>query len=501
MKSNFDLDAILMQFTDKNTLSNFTIRDAVTGIQVFGGIGSGKTTGSGKTLALKYLANDFGGLVLTAKVEEIQIWKEYCRITNREKDLLIIEPGSKNYFNFLEYESQNLVNGISLTDNILQVLKTVIRASEGKNGKNSDDPFWEISLDLLIDNLLMLCQLAYGKISLKRIYDMAVSIPKVDMPIEEKPKRNSFAAAFTTAQQKINEQVDALIEKLTPEQSINVDDPEFIEELILENIADAEALKSIDQFFNETYRNLAEKTRSIVELSFIGFLYRLRKEPVYSLFSKYDSTYRPEDSLEGKILLLNIPVKKYYKTGRDSQILFKYIWQRAMERRDVNINPQPVFLWADEAQFFLHEFDSEFQATARSSRVITTYLSQNLPNYHANMGGSKSSFKVQAFLGTLANKFFHANADIETNKYASDLIGEAYVEDKSTSQTVSGKFSSSRSQSLKLEKMVRPEKFVSLKTGGPDNLLQVQCYFHKQGTPFPDGQNFKKITFSQINNH
>lgn len=501
MKSNFDLDTILMQFAEKNSVSDFTIRDAVTGIQIFGGIGSGKSTGSGCTLALKFLSKNFGGLVLTCKEEEVKIWKEYCRITKRESDLIIVEPGSKYYFNFLEYESQNLLNGISLTDNLLQVMKTVIRAGEEKSGGKSDDPFWEVSLDLLIDNVLSLCQLAFGKITIQQVYAIALSIPKPNLPLEENPKRKSYASAFFIAQKKVNQQVADLLEKLTPHQSHIINDPDSLEELILENIPDAEILKSIDQFFNETFRNLSEKTRSIVELCFIGFVYRLRKEPVYSLFCRCESTYTPEDCLKGKIIVLNIPVKKYHKIARDSQVMYKFIWQRAMERRDVTVNPRPVFLWADEAQHFIHEYDAEFQATARSSRIITTYLSQNLPNYYANMGGTKADYKVKAFLGTLANKFFHANADIETNKYASDLIGEAYVEDNSTSNTVAGTFSSSRSQSLKLEKIVRPEKIVSLKTGGPKNNFQIQCYMHRQGTPFSDGQNFKKITFNQSNNH
>lgn len=501
MENNFKLDTVLMHFADQDGLSEFTLMDAVTGIQVLGGIGSGKTSGSGSTLALKFLQNDFGGLVLTCKEDEIDLWKEYCRLTNREKDLIIIEPGCKNFFNFLEYESMHSAAGISITDNIQQVLKTVIRASEEKSTGKSDDVFWEQSLDLFIDNLLSLCQLAYGKISVKRIYDIANSIPKPGVAIDEKPKRNSYAAAFLAAQEKVNKQVEALNEKLSPDEAKLADDPEYSEELILEKIPDAETLKTIDAFFNETFHNLSEKTRSIVELCFIGFLYRLRKEPVYSLFCKHESTYIPEDCLQGKIIILNLPVKKFYKTGRDIQIMFKYIWQRAMERRNVKSNPRPVFLWSDEAQHFLHEYDSEFQATARSSRVITTYLSQNLPNYHVNMGGAKSEYRVQAFLGTLANKFFHANADIETNNYASNLIGEGYTEDNSTSQTVSGQFSSTRSQSMKLEKMIRPEKFVSLKTGGPKNNFKVDCYYHRQGAPFSNGQNFKKLTFKQLDNH
>jgi type IV secretory pathway TraG/TraD family ATPase VirD4 len=200
--------------------------------------------------------------------------------------------------------------------------------------------------------------------------------------------------------------------------------------------------------------------------------------------------------MKGKIILLNLPVKIYHKIGRDCQIMFKYIWQRAMEKRQLN-EGRPVFLWADEAQNFLHEHDAEYQATARSSRIATVYISQNLPNYHANMGGAKSEHRVKSFLGTLATKIFHANADIETNTYASDLIGEAYTEDNSRTTTVSGDFSASRGVSYRLEKLARPEEFVSLKTGGPENRLRVEGYMHRQGKPFGDGMNFRRISFKQ----
>lgn len=188
----------------------------------------------------------------------------------------------------------------------------------------------------------------------------------------------------------------------------------------------------------------------------------------------------------------------YHKVGRDAQIMFKYIWQRAMEKRNIAVNGRPVFLWADEAQNFLHEHDAEFQATARSSRIATVYLTQNLPNYFANMGGSHSEYKVKSFLGTLATKIFHANADIETNKYASDLIGEAYEEDisKSTSQN-DGHISTSNTVSHKLVKIIRPETFHTLKTGGVKNNKFVQGIIHVQGMRLLYGFSFDKLFFHQ----
>lgn len=497
----FDLDTPLIEFVNRNGGSFFTIRDAVEGCQVLGGIGSGKTSGSGKTLALKYLSNDFGGLVLTTKADEKEMWQEYCRLTNRSSDLVIIEPGGKHTFNFMEYEaSRGIIS--SITGNLVEVLKTVIRASEEKDSGKSEDSFWETALDMLIFNVIDLCSLAYGKISIQKMYEIVLSAPKKAEEQksdggENNKRKTAFMRAFDAAQNNVNAQVEAWEISEVGRNVVSRKDPAEIEEQILEDIPDAKLLQSIDQFFIESFRNLSEKTRSIIEFSFSGFLFRLLKEPFYSLFCKHSSNVTPDDCLEGKIILLNLPVKQFHKFGRDSQIMFKYIWQRAMERRNVSFNDRPVFLWADEAQNFLHSHDSEYQATARSSRIATVYISQNLPNYYANMGGARSEHRVKSFLGTLGTKIFHANADMETNKYASELIGEYYAEDRTVGSTMAGEFSATKSLHYKLEKIVRPEEFVSLKTGGPLNNYVVQGYIHRQGQTFGEGVNHKKISFNQ----
>lgn len=498
MNQQFDLDSVLLQLADSKGKSNWTIRDSVNGLQIFGGIGSGKTSGSGRLIAHKFSERGFGGLVLTAKADEKQLWEHYCEETNRLNDLIIVEPGGPNTFNFLEYESRQK-NGVqSYTENIFQVLKTVIRASEEKSGGKSDDPFWEASLDLLIFNVIDLCLLAYGKVTVQLMYNIVMTAPKRENSIAEKPKIESFHHAYNLAQKKIQSQLEALEGNLNAEQRNALDDPDEMEQFILENIPDALLLKTLSEFFLDHYKNLSEKTRSIIEFSFSGFLFRLLKEPVHSLFCKGVSTFQPEDCLNGKIILLNLPVKTYHKIGRDCQVMFKYIWQRAMEKRNIETNGRPVFLWADEAQHFIHEHDAEFQATARSSRIATVCLTQNLPNYHANMGGTKSEYRVKSFLGTLGTKIFHANADIETNKYASELIGDGYTEDQSATSTVSGNFSSSRTKSFRLERMVRPEEFVGLNSGGPLNNYEVEAYIHRQGSKFHNGFNHLKITFKQI---
>ncbi len=494
---NFDLDTTLIKFSDSDQWSHFTTRDAVEGVQIFGGIGSGKSSGSGRLIALKYLEHGFGGLVLTTKPDERKLWEDYCKQTGRSNDLIIIEPGGKHSFNFLEYESSAKNGSNSFTENIVQVLKTVIRSSEEKSGGKSDDPFWESSQDMLIYNVIDLCLLAYGTVSIQKLYNIVLSAPKKDDQKNDNTKIDSFAHAFELAQDNVTRQIEVFEKNLSNKEIKNLSNKDAFESAILKAIPDAVLLKSIDQFFVEHFRNLSEKTRSIIEFSFSGFLFRLLKEPVHSLFCNHVSTFSPEQCLEGKIILLELPVKTFHKVGRDSQVLFKYIWQRAMEKRDVSVNGRPVFLWADEAQHFLHEYDAEYQATARSSRIATVYITQNLNNLHANMGGIKSEYRVKSFLGTLGTKIFHANADIETNRYASELIGEAWIEDESNTATMAGNYSSSRTKSYKLERMVRPEEFATLKTGGPKNNHMVEAYIHRQGNPFFDGLPFKKVTFSQ----
>lgn len=495
MFQQYDLDGVLINLHKEQF--QFTIRDSFEGIQIFGGIGSGKTSGSGKLIAQKYLAAGYGGLVHTAKVDEKAAWIKYCKDANRSDDLIIIEPGGKYFFNFLEYESQNKAGGISITENIVQVLKTVIRASEEKSGGKSDDPFWETALDMLIFNTIDLCLLAFGKATIEQVYDIVMTAPKKGTTQEQNDDTRFFPGAFDKAFKNVKSKIEALEKSLSVSELEKMNDRVFYDRIIAEKVPESKALEIVHQFFFDHYKNLSEKTRSIIEFSFSGFLFRLMKEPVYSLFCSKPSTVTPEDSLKGKIILLNLPVKQYHKVGRDIQIMFKYIWQRAMERRNVEQNNRPVFLYADEAQHFLHEYDAEYQATARSSMIATVYISQNLPNYHANMGGTNSEYKVKSFLGTLATKIFHANADIETNRYASDLIGETYEKDIQTSATMAGEFSSSRSEALRLKKLVRPEEFVSLRTGGTKNSYVVYGYLHKQGNSIKNGHNYIEIAFDQ----
>ena len=295
--SHFNLDQTLIEFVSSSEKGVWTTRNAVEGVQIFGGIGSGKTSGSGRMLALKYLAAGFGGLVLTVKPDEKQAWQEYCHLTGRIQDLVILEPGGSERFNFLEYEARHTNGKQAATENIVEVLKTVIRAGDEKGGGRADDAFWDTALDMLIFNVIDLCQLAYGTLSIQQMYDIVQTIPQDKEGLEKQfqaEQKSPFLKAIHEAEAKVRAKIDQWEASLSELEKKELEDADVLEKRIVESIPEARLFRFLDQFFIEGYINLNEKTRSIIDFTFSGFLFRLLREPIYSLFCKGISTVIPE---------------------------------------------------------------------------------------------------------------------------------------------------------------------------------------------------------------
>src|SRR5215217_1735587 len=102
-----DDDEALLEFgggRTKQPENYWCLNDAFQGVQVLGGTGSGKSSGSGQAIARAFLEANLGGLVLTAKTDEVFAWQKYAKDTGRAADLLIVDEQAKWRFNFLRYE-------------------------------------------------------------------------------------------------------------------------------------------------------------------------------------------------------------------------------------------------------------------------------------------------------------------------------------------------------------------------------------------------------------
>ena len=456
----------------------FTVRDACEGVLIMGGLGSGKTSGSGALLAKQYLTKGFGGLILTAKEDEVDLWKSYCKKHGREDDLIIFEPDSGYCFNFLDYESNRDDKGTGITHNIADTLKTVIKA--GADGQETDKAFWDTALQQLLVNAVDLALLTNKNIRFKHIYKIIQTAPKNKSELQSK-KWLENSSCFKLMRHAAQALKDA---------------PKTKDNDIL-----VRRLHSIEDFFLGNWLHLSEKTRSIVEQMFFGFGDRFMRDPLYSLFNSNEGiAIEPEDTIRGKIIIINLPYLIYENIGRDGQILFKYVWQRAMQRRKIIENSRPTFLWVDEAHYFIHDHDIDHQSTARSYRACTVYLTQNLPNFTLHFGGGhKGVSHFKALAGNLGTKFFHANSDVETNEYSADLVGKDlhWVGSENMSMGDSPSFSEGSSQNLM--HIVQPSAFARQQTGGALNNHNIQVIVHRQGIPFTSTQkNHGYLTINQL---
>lgn len=472
----FDLEQPLVSFSKHDA---WRIKDACEGTHIFGATGSGKTTGSGQTIAKAFLRAGFGGLVLTAKPDECALWQRYARETGREESLIVVSPSQPYRFNFLDYEFRRPGVGAGITQNLVSLFYNVIEAAERTSGQ-SNDRFWRDAGKQLLSYAIDLLTIAKERVSLPELYDIITTAPQSMADINSEAwQAQSFCC------------------KCLQEGEAKPKPPAVERDF-------AFAAK----YWLAEFPQLAEKTRSIIVTSFTSMARELMSRSMYELFCS-DTNIVPELTHEGVLMVIDLPVKEYSDAGRFAQLLFKYIWQRATERREVSINPRPVFLWADEAQFFTTDYDVMFQTTARSARAATVYLTQNLPIYYKLLGGADGGkAAADALLGNFQTKIFHANGDQVTNQWAAELFAKNWQFRASTGLSESGgdtgspfgggKSQRSSTSSQMLEYEVLPREFTTLRKGGRENGLCVDGILFQGGRIWnATGKNSLKAEFRQ----
>jgi hypothetical protein len=452
----------------------FRIADALTGVAAFGATGSGKTSGVAKHLALGYLAGGFGGLVLCAKKEERQQWQQWAKEAHREQDLLIFDASGRYCFNFMDWDASRKGEGGGLTINTVALLDEIAGAVAGGAGSSEgggDNKFFEDALHYLNTNLVDLPILAGFPVSLPLLRSIANTAPlSMKDIVSEEWQRSSVCAAMLREAQKNAGQ--------------NKQSEEYKD------------LQECISYWTQEYPNLSEKTRSIITLSFAMMVRPFVTRPLRKLFSSPDTNLTPEDAFKGKIIIVDLPVQEFRLAGRMANLVWKYCFQIAVLRRTKPKDAylRPVFLWADEAQNFISDFDSEYQAVARSAGGCTVYLTQNRESYRRVLGNDDA---VDSLMGNLQAKFFCQNAG-ETNEWAAKLLGERWQSITGTGSSHDGERSTgSVNQSQQRRYYVEPSAFTTLKRGGDIYGRQVEAIVYKGGTIFEDGMPFKKLTFDQ----
>jgi hypothetical protein len=385
-------DTPLLQLSAQD---RFTLRDAFQGVHVFGGIGSGKTSGSGKALAAAYLRAGFGGLVLAAKPEEVELWRRYAVANGRANSMIFF--GERGGFNFITYELAR--QGTEGTGSVVECVMRILEASRLSNphAGRSGEAFWEDATRQVLRNTIPILYAATGTVRIPDIIRFVASAPT---SLQQLRDADWQAASFM-----FHTLAGAKRDPVRP-----LDEADF---------------DKTASYWRDEYSQLDPKTRSNIAISLSTVLDRFNRGRLHRAFCA-STTLVPELTLHGVVIVMDMPALTWNEDGIIAQQLFKFMWQRAVLSRN-SLEPRhrdrPVFLWADESQYFVNSFDTDFQSTCRSSRACTVYLSQSLPTYYAKMGHENAKARADMLLGNFGTKIFHNNADPETNRWAADTIG------------------------------------------------------------------------------
>ena len=460
---------------------NFTIADATCGVAVFGATGSGKTSGTGRFLALGYLgsAAEMGGIVLCAKPTEKDQWLAWAKETGREKDVRVFDASGRERFNFLDWESAQSSEGGGLTINVVALLEEIITALDPGKASGGENAFWEDALHQKLTANVGLVQFAGYELGLPTLRDIARSAPVSREQTKDAAWQKESACWFflETARMRCEASGDEDLK------------------------ADYAECRS---YWLDDFANLSEKTRSIITLMFTKLAQPFSSRPLRKLFSS-DTTIKPEDTFDGKIIIVDLSTQEFRLAGRIAALVWKYCWQVAVMRRRPAPRGQylrPVFCWADEAaENFLSRGDSAFQAVARASAGCSVYLAQNVSQYRKRLGDDDG---FESFIANLQTKWFHQSTG-PTCKWAAELLGERWesIAGINTSSSVPqmedmGHTSSSGvSMSEQRRFLIEPSALTTLKRGGEAYNFEIEALLYKGGHIFSGGMPYKRMRFTQ----
>jgi hypothetical protein len=468
----WDLDAPIFALP---TGDEWTLADACQGTLILGANGSGKSSASADLLALKLLHLGASGLVLCVKPGEANYWQKIASLAHREKDLIRVDEKDHG-FNIFDYELKRVGRGSGLTLNLVNLFRQLQDLVEANNGKKVGPDFWERACVRMISNAIRLQAALDEPFTLMAVRDIVSTAPS---NIEE---LHSNEWEETPCGRACNGALEA-------------------------SEHDYEVQQAVDYFTLQVPR-MGDRQRAGILETWEGLADPLLRTPLRQKFCD-STTWVPEDAIErGKIIVVDLPVKEFEIAGKMAGVIAKFMFQKAVERRPRGDERtrHPCFVWADEFQHFLTSYDPLFQQTARSSKTLSVYIGQNIPSILSALGGESSRSFMNNLLGNLVTQIFHANAETETNQYASKVIGEDWCHRQSISASESqnrlapvlgGNVSSSASLTETLEKLVQPIEFERLRTGGTRNNRIVDAFFFQGTRIFTDGTNFMPVYFIQ----
>jgi hypothetical protein len=390
----WDLTTPLFYLSD-NAADAYTIADSFQHNFVLGQTGSGKSSTTARVLLMSMLQAGYGGLLTCIKTTDCAEYVRYARQAGREQDLIRVtfDDGVPFRNNFMQYEDRRSGKGVAeVLVHLFQNIHDVIERGQSHGGK---DPFWRQSTNKLLRYGIILLRAAGEPLTIPNLMKLAVEAPTCPEEVDHPGwrERSFVCRCLMQADQAEKSAVEA---------------------------------RDFDQaatYFLQEHARMGDTTRGSVLATFSGVISPFLTFPLRDLFQT-STNFVPEMCENGAIIILDMPVMGDYKElGQLAQVIFKMLWYRAMERRDVRANPRPCFFLSDEHQYIYSSHDQMFMTTARSLRVSCTLITQNISNFYAILPGDKGKAETDSLAANLGTTFYHMQSDATSNQWMATRIG------------------------------------------------------------------------------
>jgi type IV secretory pathway TraG/TraD family ATPase VirD4 len=437
----------LLRFPDGLELSS---RQLCRGVGIIASPDSGKTVTMLSTFARSFLRRQWGGLVLVVKPQLIADFRALVAAEKRQQDLIVFDASGSHRFNPLE----GLPSAADAADLVIELSESL---GGKKHGSSDNEQFWKSQLTIILERLMTLCQLQYGRFDL-------------DLAAELFSHRANSPAALADPRWRQNNPLWAALQ--TAEKTF----------------ADNRNLRLAYDYFAREFPSAPDpRLQGNLAATVASTLDIFREETMVRLFSG-QSTFSMSELLDqGKILLVAMPMEgdpDGSTSRRQSAVanaLFQFCFCRSAAKRG-KAAYWPAFLLADECQ---HTISYEFRqklGTLRESRIAVVLTTQLLQALKAQIG----EHEADSILGLLSLKVFLRQQDGATAEWISKEMGEHWVERESkTSGSGSGARGSNSSSSTTRQKVrerrVYAEHLTSLEQGESWVLFEGQvqrCRWH-----------------------
>ena len=511
------LDTEIMNFEGNSWMT----RDAATGLICFGMTGSGKSSGPLRSIAMRFLELGYGGIVFCAKPDECDTWIGYAKEQERDKDIILL---SRETFCFLDYEfSRPSESGGGQVENVVNIFLEVVKITKDKKQGGTSDEYWQNAIKQVLRNTITILVMAGEAVTLPNIKSVIDTVPRNKDMAESQKNYLAMLQSFCTYESnkillkegpKVFDDVISEFEvqyfKGTDNRKESAAMKEYCSQLFVKAILNGHGDNSDFElglnFFFVEFPNLDDRTRSNTISSFTVLADAMLRGEFRRCFGAKESSLVIEDLYrKGKILIVDQDVKRHGLVGQMTAAIVKLCFEKMIERREDISDPDalPVFLWGDECQYFTLDYDQIFQTTARSSRTLTVYATQNLDNLYNGYVKEQAN----SLLGNLGTKIFCQNGDYNTNKWAADSIGQEVLRRRSQnfgdskSGGMKGDYNKSdnfsEGWSEQKDYKVDIVQFTTLQTGGSRGQCQVGYIFWQSGRVLKNGDVYVRGTIKQ----